>query len=107
MMASLGLLCIANTCISDDFALEPSSKVCVAAQCIDKSDCCKKSAAEVQQCKTYQEECTADPGGFYCVTTRRTARPSARATVSTTAARTPRRKSPSAPRTTTPHQRQA
>lgn len=61
-----GLLCIANTCISDDFALEASAKVCVAAQCIDASDCCKKSPSLVTSCNNWQQQCASNPNSFAC-----------------------------------------
>ncbi len=52
-----GLLCIANTCISDDFALEATANVCVAAQCVDATDCCVKSPAEVASCNNLRQSC--------------------------------------------------
>ena len=61
-----GLLCIADTCISDDFAVEASSKVCVAAQCIDASDCCRKTASQIQNCTFLQDECSQNPDSFAC-----------------------------------------
>jgi hypothetical protein len=63
-----GLLCIANTCIADDFALEPTSKVCVLAQCVDASDCCRQSPSLIASCKNWEMQCANNPNSFSCNT---------------------------------------
>jgi hypothetical protein len=62
-----GLLCIAGRCIDQDFALEATAKVCVRAQCIDTSDCCRPpSKSEREQCDLLKQECDLDPLSFAC-----------------------------------------
>jgi hypothetical protein len=62
-----GLLCVADRCIDEDFALEASAKVCVQAECLDQKDCCPPpSRSEVEQCNLLEQACAADPLSFEC-----------------------------------------
>jgi hypothetical protein len=61
-----GLLCIANTCIADDFALEATANVCVVASCVDNADCCRQSPSQVAACQELKQNCDEGLSQFYC-----------------------------------------
>ena len=75
-----GLLCIEGSCVSEDFALEATTKVCSPAECIDAKDCCDSEPCtydcEDHVCVSTEvidpDQCTIDEdcaffGGMYCV----------------------------------------
>ncbi len=56
--AETGLTCIDNTCVSDEFGLEKTDKVCVSVACAEPEDCLVQYTPE--QCEALEAECTAE-----------------------------------------------
>jgi hypothetical protein len=53
-----GLTCVNRVCAVEEFALEPTGKVCVSLQCKEAADCLPYAK---DTCEYYSEDCKADP----------------------------------------------
>jgi len=58
------LSCVNNTCIQNDYPVDPTAKECVDIECAADADCCVGFVPDFD-CPDYQAQCNAgDP--FYC-----------------------------------------